>query len=473
MTKQVGGNLASAGKLLLAALLGFALAVAVGFTPAARASLGQDATPIVAVTATPAGDTPGPGETDTAVLSATVTPAPTLTSLPTVSPSASPTATPAVAAWTTPEPPGLLPGGPLILESPIVKGALIGVGAIIVLVILFLIVDAVRRRRGGGPAEVEEAPEEEQSLVLAGPVILANRYVLVEEIGKGALGTVYRAVDSILNRSVAIKVVRGRELRRAMDEGRPAGEGLFFEAQTTAQLKHPNIVVIHDVREWGDDIPLYVVMEFLEGTPLQDVLEQQAGQPLDDELTLQVATSVLKALAHAHSQGVVHRDLKPANIMLLGAGPDLQVKVLDFGLAYRAQDLQTVPYSLREGNLVGTPSYMSPEQIRGERPGEPADLYALGVLLFYMVTGQLPYTGLTPKEIALKHLQAPIPDPRAFRVDLREEVVQLLMHLLHKDPRRRPASATESLQVLQALDGTLSLTALREARSAGKQPGRE
>jgi len=507
--------------------------VAVTATPVVAATTTM--TPAPSATVEPSSGPPTPASTalaqPTQTVALTPTAVPTATPIPpTATPTKLPTATavpPVVAPWVTVTPAGLF--GPLLPTggSPLLTAALIGVGGLLALLALVLAIEALLRQRrkrvGTGPA-AETAPAEE-SLALTGGM-LGERWTIKEKLGSGQMGTVYLAEDRVLGRPVAVKVVRASEVQRATIEGAGAGTTLYFEAKQTAALQHPNILVIHDVREaWqripgvgDDDALLYVVMEYLDGISLADIFTRLAGHPLPDDLLLRIVTGILSALEHAHAQGIIHRDLKPANIMLLPkaeieevllsieaaikessgtaretpAGlPDggaeaqrreeiarrwaaessrrenrrravahLQVKVLDFGLSYRAHGevALTMPQTLRvgAGTIVGTPNYVSPEQIKSGVPGEPADLYAVGVLLFQMLTGRLPFPGVSVREILMAHLNTTPPAISAFRPELRREVGELVQRLLAKAPQKRPQTAAEVLHEIEGWGETLS-----------------
>lgn len=464
-------------RLILALLLLSALGVL--FTPvsARDAAARQATTPIIAVTATPKA-TVVPASTATGIRvpsavpltvtvqpSATVPVSSTVAPAPSATPQPSPTyKPPVVQPWATATPQSLLP---VLSESPLLLVAVGVVAAGVLFAILLMVLGALagRQRRkqeeagllvdsiGSGAGSVSGAQE---SLALPLGFTLGGRYVVGNLLGRGGLGTVYKAWDSLLDRSVALKVIRRRERVRAREDGLSEGEAIFYEARTTAQLQHDNIVAVYDLQMGGEDIPLYVVMELLDGVPLSNVMGENPGVPLADDLTLAVVTGVLRALDYAHGMGVLHRDLKPANIMLIGAGQRLRVKVLDFGFAYLMRRRETMPTWLREGKLVGSLQYMAPEQLQGVTPAEAGDLYSLGVLFYQMVAGRNPFIGKTAQETVLKQVNLTPEHPRTYREDLRPEAAELILHLLSKQPRKRPASAAEVLEQVMAFGGRLS-----------------
>jgi eukaryotic-like serine/threonine-protein kinase len=220
--------------------------------------------------------------------------------------------------------------------------------------------------------------------------VIADRYELQQEVGRGGMGEVWLALDRELDRPVALKF-----------HDRQASEARFErEAHTAAALSHPNIIRIYDYG-FADRRP-YLVLEYLAGGTLADRLA--TADALTGSKAEHIARDVAAALAHAHAQGVVHRDLKPSNILF---GADGRAKLADFGIA-RSSEQGTLTEA---GSLLGTAAYMSPEQAAGEAPiGAAADVYAFGVILFQMLTGRLPFDGDSPLELAFKHRTAAASD---------------------------------------------------------------
>ncbi len=268
--------------------------------------------------------------------------------------------------------------------------------------------------------------------------VLQNRYRIDAELGRGGMGVVYRAHDALLDRNVAVKVLSDAKLGT---EGRAR---LLREAQAAAQLNHPNIVSVHDAGE-NEGVP-FIVMELVEGESLHD----WRPQTLDE--TLSIARQVCAALEHAHAHGIVHRDLKPENITLpplppsplQGEGPGVRVKLMDFGLARTVASRLT-----EEGALVGSVFYLAPEQALGEEIDGRADLYSLGVVLYELVAGRLPFTSEDPLAVISQHLHAPVVPPSTHNAAIPPALDALIVQLLSKRPDDRPASAAE---VQQALD---------------------
>ena len=274
-----------------------------------------------------------------------------------------------------------------------------------------------------------------------------RRYEVLSELGGGAMGLVYRARDEELQRSVALKFLlpRGRGA-----EGPPAGM-LRQEARAIARFDHENIVRVYDVAEWSGvpwepRVP-FIVMECMEGESLAALLRRE--QP-GLKRALQILAAVAAGLAHAHRRHVIHRDLKPGNVFITEKGT---VKLLDFGLAWLvAASTSQVPQLA----TAGTPTYMAPEQWRGERQDERTDLWAAGVLLYEMLTGVLPFTATTLEDLRRQVLSAdPVPSVRARRPKVPAEVARLVADLLEKDPERRLSSAEVLLERLTQLEERL------------------
>lgn len=267
-----------------------------------------------------------------------------------------------------------------------------------------------------------------------------DHYEVLTEIGSGGMGTVYRARDQVLHRDVAIKFLSAAMLEKA------GGEHLLLEARTASSLSHPNICTIHEVRETSDEF--YVVMELIEGRSLNELITQ-GGLP--NETVLRYGIQIADALAHAHDRSVVHRDLKSSNVMVTSEG---RVKVLDFGLAMSLdkgpldQVTRTIVDLGSGSELVGTLSYMAPEILRGEAATFQSDIWALGVLLFEMAAGSLPFHGSTGIEMGSAILQQQAPPLPAHVPPGLTAVVQ---RCLAKEPALRFQRAGEVRSALEAL----------------------
>jgi len=264
--------------------------------------------------------------------------------------------------------------------------------------------------------------------------VLGDRYNLVALLGQGGMATVYRARDLRLERDVAVKLL-------AYDlQGDPVYLQRFEkEAKLSAQLRHPNLVEVFDVAVSSDD-EQYLVMELLQGESLS-ARAARGPMPLDEFLAL--AQQIAAGIAVLHAAGVVHRDLSANNVMLVEGGA--RVKVLDLGIA-KAQNAQTLT---EPGSFIGTLESMSPEQIRGDEVGPPADVYALGILFYRMLTGAPPFAG-EAATLIYQHLHVP-PGAMMAPAELPEGVIDLVAWCLEKAPSARPADATELHQALSAL----------------------
>jgi tetratricopeptide (TPR) repeat protein len=274
---------------------------------------------------------------------------------------------------------------------------------------------------------------------------LAGRFVVEREVGRGGVGIVFRAHDSVSGQAVALKVI-------ALP-GVDAGEEARFrrEGRVLAGLHHPNIVRVVAFGQLDEGQP-YVAMEWLEG---EDLAQRQRRAPLDLSRSLLVAAEVCDALAAAHAAGIVHRDVKPSNVLLEGSGPGkgntFEVKLVDFGVATGGDAKLT-----RTGAIVGTPAYMAPEQARGDGEVDTrADLYALGATLFEMITGRPPHVGPTPIAILARLVTTPAPRLSEVFLDAPARLDELMASLLATAPSERPASAADVARELRAIHDEL------------------
>ncbi|MFA1542663.1 protein kinase domain-containing protein [Actinomadura monticuli] len=267
---------------------------------------------------------------------------------------------------------------------------------------------------------------------------IAGRYQLEELLGRGGMGEVWRAFDPQLRRAVAIKLLPARP-----GGDRQRVQRFYREAQVTANLQHPGITGAFDFGEY--ERHLFLVMELLQGRDLSKVLADHPSG-LSVHRTLDLVAQVADALSRAHQEGIVHRDIKPANLMLL---PGDKVKLCDFGIAGFTQIDSNLTY---EGSVLGTPAYMAPEQCRGLRVDERADLYSLGCVLFALLGGRPPFP---PEEdfraVMAHHLHSPPPRMSSLRSDLPHGLDQLIEWLLAKDPADRPSRAGDVADKLRAL----------------------
>jgi len=265
------------------------------------------------------------------------------------------------------------------------------------------------------------------------PPHLSNRYRLVEWLGEGSMGAVYRAHDETLDRDVAIKFLLPERVA-----GGEAGARFLREARAVARLSHPHIMTLFDVGREGDW--RYLVLEHIPGQDLHARMVERGG-PLPVREALHAVRGALEALAYAHAQGVVHRDIKPENIMLTPAG---QVKVTDFGLALARGDVRLT----QEGMIVGTVLYLAPEVVTGGPVDQRADLYAVGAVLYELLTGRPPFASDDPLAVLSQILHTPVTPPRAVEASIPAEVEQVILKLLAKNPAERYATAEEVLAAL-------------------------
>jgi serine/threonine protein kinase len=269
--------------------------------------------------------------------------------------------------------------------------------------------------------------------------VIAGRYRLEARIGEGGMGIVYRARHVLIDRVVAVKLIRpdlrGETHLRAW---------MLREARAANRVDHAHIIDIHDIGE-TDEGELYLVMEYLVGTPLSSELSRG---PLPLARALDILEQMGAALTRAHDLGVVHRDLKSDNILLTQRGGRKDfVKILDFGLAALAHDPRLAP----KGAVFGTPEYMSPEQARGEQAGPHSDLYALGVLFFEMLTGQLPFRASDRETLLEMQRTAPAPRPSSIKKECNAIAERIVLKLLEKEPRKRYRDGHHLLEELKAL----------------------
>ncbi|MBF6612366.1 MAG: protein kinase [Chloroflexi bacterium] len=265
--------------------------------------------------------------------------------------------------------------------------------------------------------------------------LLNGRYQLISPVGGGGMALVYKARDNILGRIVAVKVLREQYASDAQFVAR-----FKREAQAAANLAHPNIVNVYDVGQDGD--VYYIVMEYVAGASLKELINSSAPFPIDKAAN--IAAQILAGLEYAHRSGLIHRDIKPQNVLIT---PDGGVKVTDFGIAKSVSDL-----GLTEAGLaLGTAHYFSPEQARGERVVPQSDIYAVGVTLYEMLTGRLPFESDSAVGLAYKHISEEPPSPRAANPSVPPRLEAIVHKALSKEPTERFSSAAEMEKALRAL----------------------
>ena len=265
--------------------------------------------------------------------------------------------------------------------------------------------------------------------------ILGNRYEIIEKIGNGGMATVYKSKDRVLNRYVAVKILR--------DEFTTDEEFINrfrIEAQSAASLTHPNIVSIFDVGNEGS--LYYIVMELIKGKTLKEIITEENG-PLPWKWSLNVVTQIASALETAHKNNIVHRDIKPHNIIITEDGI---AKVTDFGIAKAVSNSTITAF----GTTIGSVHYFSPEHARGGYTDAKSDLYSLGVVMYEMLTGRVPFDADTPVSVALKHMQEDPIEPKELNDNIPQVVNDIIMKAMQKDVNLRYQSATEMLKDLNA-----------------------
>ena len=267
---------------------------------------------------------------------------------------------------------------------------------------------------------------------------LAERYVLGDQLGVGGTSRVHAALDTRLGRQVAVKLLNSSVAATADPAGR---ERFLREGQTTAGFSHRHAVTVFDAGE--DDGDLYIVMELVDGPSLAEHLVRTGPLPIDE--TVRIASQVLSALAAAHAAGLVHRDVKPANILI---GADGEIKLADFGIAKRFDDLDASVTAT--GMVIGTPRYLAPEQALGGTPTPSSDVYSMGIVLFEMLTGRLPFEADSTMAAVVAQQSATAPDVRALRPDAPTALAAVVARALAAQPGERPATAAELLASLNA-----------------------
>jgi serine/threonine protein kinase len=275
----------------------------------------------------------------------------------------------------------------------------------------------------------------------AKPIDTIGRYEIVRELGRGAMGVVYLALDPLINREVAVKTLRYQD--SDMGESAESRARFFSEARAIGKLSHPNIVNVYDVGEHKGTA--YIAMEFLDGTDLIPYCEKNKLLPLPDVIRI-ISTAAI-ALGYAHKNSIVHRDVKPGNIRILKNG---DIKVIDFGIA-RVME----PSKTSTGSIVGSPSYMSPEQINGQPLDGRSDLFSLGVIFYELLTGEKPFKGQNFTSLLLQiTTSSPIPI-RSLVPDIPDACEQILEKALNKDKNQRYQTgrgfADDLLNIMESL----------------------
>lgn len=262
-----------------------------------------------------------------------------------------------------------------------------------------------------------------------------GRYEILGELGQGAMGVVYKARDPLIDRIVAIKTIN---LGYSLDEKEEHEERFYQEARAAGRLSHPNIVTIHDIGKSGDIA--YIAMEFLQGRELRDIMND--GEQLPITQILAIATQVARGLAYAHEHEIVHRDIKPSNIMLVRDG---HVKITDFGIAR----MSTSAVRTQTGTVLGSPKYMSPEQVLGKSIDARSDIFSLGVMLYEMLTDVAPFRGDNVNVIMYQILNVTPPPPSSLNPQVPEMLDYILAKALDKTLEGRYQTALELAEDLR------------------------
>jgi hypothetical protein len=266
----------------------------------------------------------------------------------------------------------------------------------------------------------------------------SKRYIIIKEIGSGGMGTVVRAVDRVLRRVVAIKMLNNILLTDESDI-----KIFYREARMIARLSHPNILTVHDFGKINDNY--FIAMEYIDGPDFEIVINKKKTLPLPEIVFF--ARQMLCALDYAHKRGIIHRDIKPRNIML---SLDGKIKIVDFGLAAIMKANQPV----KTGSRLGTPSYMAPEQILGYKTDHRTDIYAAGVTLFQVATGKTPFKGKNRGQIYFKHLSENVPSITEYRSDLPREFDEIIKKCMAKKPKDRYQNIAEILEQINKIETT-------------------
>ncbi len=276
-----------------------------------------------------------------------------------------------------------------------------------------------------------------------------GRYNIIGELGQGAMGTVYKAVDPLIDRVVAIKTIN---LSLAMDEKDEYEQRFYQEAKAAGRLSHPNIVTIYDVGKSGEIA--YIAMEFLQGRELRDILND--GQRMPVEKVINVVAQVAQGLAYAHENGIIHRDVKPSNIMIVRDG---HVKITDFGIARMA----SAAVRTQTGMVLGSPKYMSPEQVVGKLTDQRSDIFSLGVVLYEMLTGQAPFSGENVNAIMYQTLNSVPPPPSTLSPNVPEMLNFIVAKALAKKLEHRYQDIKELAADLYACRDRMPRPSVRDA----------
>jgi kinase domain protein len=280
-----------------------------------------------------------------------------------------------------------------------------------------------------------------------GATVLGNRYEILRKIGDGGMAFVYQARDKLLNRIVAVKV-----LRPEFVDDQEFLVKFKKEAEAVASLSHPNIVNVYDVGEDGK--VHYIVMEYVDGQNLKEIIQDEGR--LEEYTALDIAKQIARALSAAHRNGIIHRDIKPHNILISKDGR--QVKVADFGIA-KAVSSSTMT---NMGSVIGSVHYISPEQAKGKHLTSNADLYSLGIVLYEMIIGRVPFSGDSPISIALKHINEDIAFTEEDKINIPNSVRTIISKMTQKEPANRYQTAEELIEDIEFVERNIDLPYIKD-----------
>ena len=280
-----------------------------------------------------------------------------------------------------------------------------------------------------------------------GATVLGNRYEILRKIGDGGMAFVYQARDKLLNRIVAVKV-----LRPEFVDDQEFLVKFKKEAEAVASLSHPNIVNVYDVGEDGK--VHYIVMEYVDGQNLKEIIQDEGR--LEEYTALDIAKQIARALSAAHRNGIIHRDIKPHNILISKEGR--QVKVADFGIA-KAVSSSTMT---NMGSVIGSVHYISPEQAKGKHLTSNADLYSLGIVLYEMIIGRVPFSGDSPISIALKHINEDIAFTEEDKINIPNSVRTIISKMTQKEPANRYQTAEELIEDIEFVERNIDLPYIKD-----------
>ena len=280
-----------------------------------------------------------------------------------------------------------------------------------------------------------------------GATVLGNRYEILRKIGDGGMAFVYQARDKLLNRIVAVKV-----LRPEFVDDQEFLVKFKREAEAVASLSHPNIVNVYDVGEDGK--VHYIVMEYVDGQNLKEIIQEEGR--LEEYTALDIAKQIARALSAAHRNGIIHRDIKPHNILISKDGR--QVKVADFGIA-KAVSSSTMT---NMGSVIGSVHYISPEQAKGKHLTSNADLYSLGIVLYEMIIGRVPFSGDSPISIALKHINEDIAFTEEDKINIPNSVRTIISKMTQKEPANRYQTAEELIEDIEFVERNIDLPYIKD-----------